>query len=54
MSSTSEAGRPKGSGRGRPARDGIARSVFAAGVLLTAAWLLALLLLARWLIVTIF
>ena len=54
MSSTSEAGRPNGRGRGRPARDGVARSVYAAGVLLTAVWVLALLLVARWLIVTIF
>jgi hypothetical protein len=54
MSSTSEAGRPQGRGRGRPARDGVARSVFAAGVLLTTVWVLALILLARWLIETIF
>jgi hypothetical protein len=54
MSSTSEARRPKGSGRGRPARDGVARSVFAAGVLLTTLWVLALILVARWLIGTIF
>jgi hypothetical protein len=54
MSSTSEAGRPKGSGRGRPARDGVARSVFVAGVLLTTVWVLALILVARWLIVAIF
>lgn len=54
MSSTSEAGRPQGRGRGRPARNGVARSVFAAGVLLTTVWVLALILVARWLIVTIF
>lgn len=46
---------PGPNGRG-PRRDGsrFARSVFAAGALLTALWLLCLILLLRWLIVTIF
>jgi hypothetical protein len=48
-------GHPGPNGRG-PRRDGyrIARSVVAAGAVLTAVWLLGLILLLRWLIMMIF
>jgi hypothetical protein len=53
MSSTSDAGHgPNGNDKSQSRA--IARSVFLAGGLLTAAWFLALILLLRWLIVTVF
>ena len=53
MSSTSDAGHgPNGTHKSNG--QAVARSVFIAGGLLTAAWFVALILLVRWLIVTIF
>ena len=49
MASRFEAG-PGQDGRGKPGGQRTARMIFIAASLLTAAWVLALLLLARWLI----
>jgi hypothetical protein len=53
MSSTSEA-RPAPKSSRKPDGWFVARSVFAAGALLTAAWFLGLILLVRWAILAIF
>ena len=53
MASRSEAG-PRSNGRSKPAGNRRARSIFIAAGVLTAAWVLALILLVRWLIVTVF
>jgi hypothetical protein len=53
MASRSEAGRGP-DGREKPGGQRMARSIFIAATLLTAAWVVALILLARWLIEAIF
>jgi hypothetical protein len=40
--------------RGKPERRTLARGIFTAAALLTLAWFVAVILMARWLIVTIF
>ena len=53
MASRSEAG-PRSNGTSEPAGNTRARSIFIAAGLLTAAWVVALILIARWLIGAIF
>ena len=53
MASRSEAG-PRSNGTSEPAGNRRARSIFIVAGVLTAAWVLALVLLARWLIEAIF